>query len=129
MAVTQTCSVPAAAVELNAGARQQLRHTITCDPDVLFTLKDHQGRILLPVPNLLPHVRAWPRYPDEVPTADDVTHPLGMVFGASGKLDWLIELLDKDGTVIRTVKRCVYTDDANPVEFFDAIRIVIVERA
>jgi hypothetical protein len=126
MVVSQECSVTAGAVELNVEGRQQLRHTIRCDDEVEFTLKDHSGNVLLPLPSGPLHVRVWPIYPAEVPALSSVTNPLGMVFGTTAKLEWLIELLDANGTTLRTVKSCVYKNDAGPAEFFDAIRIFIV---
>jgi len=129
MAVSQTCSVPGEAVTLDVGARQQLRYNIKCDPGVVFQLRDHAETVLLPAANGPAPMRLWPVYPGEVPALDEVSHSLGMIFGASNQLEWLVELLDRDGALIRTIKHCKYRNPAGHEVFFDALSIFITGRS
>ena len=123
MPVTESCSTSGLAVLVQLSAGQRLRYTISGGASATFTLRTEVPTTLLS--DAAPaRVHEWPGSAADGPTANPVTHTLGMAFGEADTLDYTIELIDAAGGLISVVKRCTYTFDGTPrPSFFTALDI------
>ncbi len=124
MPVTTTCNPNQGAVKLDVGDKQKLRYTIAESAGVQFQLQDHKGVPLLSSA-APPRTRDWPDKQDQIPSEQQVTHPLGMQFGAAGELQWRVELLAEDGSLLQVVKDCRYRNVGAADDHFDALTIFL----
>ena len=123
MPVTETCRKNSVSVRVDLTSGQRLRYTISGGDAATFTLRTEVPTTLLSS-NGPDRVHEWPRSAADGPTADPVSHTLGMAFGEADALDYRIELIDRGGVVISLVKDCTYRFDGTPQpSFFTALRI------
>lgn len=123
MSVTQSCRVNHDAVTIKLAAGQKLRHTITDDPEVVFSLVDEEGQILLETARPA-RVYVWPESGASAEKSE-YRHSLAVQFGVTSELTWLIELLSATGQVLRIIKDCTYANVGPPDEYFDALEIFV----
>lgn len=127
MTVTRTCPTAAATITVNRARQERVRHTVDESGSVVFTLKDHAGRMLLESrPAQSEQVREWPLDGDPMPDGDG-SHVVGMQFAAQGRVKWKVELLSAQGTVLSVAKECQYQNDTHADDYYDTLRVFITE--
>lgn len=123
MPVTAQCHPDANAVTLNASGGQKLRHRITADPGIRFTLGDQAGRMLLSDGSAA-RERLWPQADDDT-TPRPCVHALGIVFDGAQRLVWQVDIVRDNGDLVSEVKHCTYTNSGGTQEYFAALDIFL----
>lgn len=127
MAIVRSCDPGDGAVALETSAGEFLEYKIPAASDgVLYVLTDGAGTHILDDGSCPPPcTRRWPSAGGEAPGSEDTTHVLAVQFLGRGELSYEVTRKAADGSTVAVVKKCTFSQDDGPDEYFEALRIFL----